>query len=185
MTDLTLLHRATRTMLTHTMMARTQSGRYPEDYALEPARAISRWFVPAGSAVLLASPAIIGRASAATRGVSDTPIIIGTMADLSGVTAVQAFTAKYRKTFGIDVNYLGEAGYTASTCVIPALEKAARDLTLDSFIGTMGGMKGWHHIVGGPAPSMSAANHHASSQSFLFQFINKRWTPVMEEPLSF
>ena len=39
---------------------------------------------------------------------------------------MQAFTAKYRKTFGIDVNYWGEAGYTASTFVIAALEKAGR-----------------------------------------------------------
>src|ERR1700679_629025 len=51
--------------------------------------------------------------------------------------AVQAFTAKYRKAFGIDVNYLGEAGYTAATFVIAALDKAGRDLTLDSFIDAM------------------------------------------------
>lgn len=90
MTNFTLRRRATNTTLTHNMMARTQSGRYPRDYAMKPARAISRRFVLAGSAGLLASPAIIGRTSAATRGVSDTPIITGTTADLSGVTAVQA-----------------------------------------------------------------------------------------------
>ena len=32
--------------------------------------------------------------------------------------AVQAFTSAYRKTFGIDVNYLGEAGYTAATFIV-------------------------------------------------------------------
>ena len=52
-------------------------------------RAISRRSVLGGSAGLLASPAIIGRAAAATRGVTDTEIVIGTMTDLSGVTAVQ------------------------------------------------------------------------------------------------
>src|SRR6201996_1757043 len=51
--------------------------------------AISRRFVLGGAAGILASPAIIGRAATATRGVSDTEIIIGTMTDLSGVTAVQ------------------------------------------------------------------------------------------------
>lgn len=51
--------------------------------------AVSRRFALAGGIGLLASPAIRGRAAAATRGVSDTEIIIGTMTDLSGVTAVQ------------------------------------------------------------------------------------------------
>jgi branched-chain amino acid transport system substrate-binding protein len=99
--------------------------------------------------------------------------------------AVQAFAAKYRKTFGLDVNYLGEAGYTAATFTIEALEKAGRDLTVDSFIGAMEGMKDWHDIFGGPALSMSATNHHASSQSFLSVVKNKRWTPLIEQALSF
>jgi branched-chain amino acid transport system substrate-binding protein len=53
------------------------------------ASAISRRVMLAGSAGYLASPAIIGRAAAVTRGVTDTEIVIGTMTDLSGVTAVQ------------------------------------------------------------------------------------------------
>ena len=47
---------------------------------------IARRSVLAGSASLLATPAIIGRAVAATRGVTDTEIVIGMMTDLSGVT---------------------------------------------------------------------------------------------------
>jgi branched-chain amino acid transport system substrate-binding protein len=99
--------------------------------------------------------------------------------------AVQAFTAKYRKAFGIDVNYLGEAGYTAATFVIAALDKAGKDLTVDSFIGAMESMKDWHDIFGGPALSMSPTNHHASSQSFLSVVKSKRWTPVLDAALSF
>jgi branched-chain amino acid transport system substrate-binding protein len=99
--------------------------------------------------------------------------------------AVQAFTAKYRKTFGIEVNYLGEAGYTAATFTIAVLERAGRDLTLDSFIAAMESTNDWHDIFGGPPLSMSPTNHHASSQSFLSQVKAKRWTPVMEAPLSF
>jgi branched-chain amino acid transport system substrate-binding protein len=99
--------------------------------------------------------------------------------------AVQAFTQKYKKTFGIEVNYLGEAGYTAATFTIAALEKAGRDLTLDSFIGAMESMKDWHDIFGGPALSMSPTNHHASSQSFLSVVKKTRWTPVLDQPLSF
>ncbi len=54
---------------------------------------ITRRSVLAGSASLLAAPAIIGRAVAATRGVTDTEIVIGMMTDLSGVTAVQGTNA--------------------------------------------------------------------------------------------
>ncbi len=46
--------------------------------------------------------------------------------------AIQAFTAKYRKAFGIDVNYLGEAGYTCATFTIAALEKAGRVISASS-----------------------------------------------------
>jgi branched-chain amino acid transport system substrate-binding protein len=99
--------------------------------------------------------------------------------------AVQAFTAKYRKTYGIDVNYLGEAGYTAATFIVAVLGKAGRDLTLDSFIGAMESMQDWHDIFGGPALSMTSTNHHASSQSFLSVVKNRRWTPVMDAALSF
>jgi branched-chain amino acid transport system substrate-binding protein len=51
--------------------------------------AVSRRLVLGGSVATLASPPIISRAAATTRGVTDTEIIIGTMTDLSGVTAVQ------------------------------------------------------------------------------------------------
>jgi branched-chain amino acid transport system substrate-binding protein len=98
---------------------------------------------------------------------------------------VKAFAEKYRKTYGIDVNYLGEAGYTAATFVVAVLEKAGRNLTLDSFIAAMESMQDWHDIFGGPVLSMSPTNHHASSVSFLSQVKGKRWAPVIEAPLSF
>jgi branched-chain amino acid transport system substrate-binding protein len=99
--------------------------------------------------------------------------------------AVHAFCEDYRKKWGIDVNYLGEAGYTCATFVIEALKHAGRDLTLDSFIQGMESMKDWHDIFGGPALSLSATNHHASNQSFLSVVRKTRWTPVDEAPLSF
>jgi hypothetical protein len=61
--------------------------------AITATRAMTRRSVLAGTTGLLASPAIIGRAVAATRGVSDSEIVIGMMTDLSGVTAVQGSNA--------------------------------------------------------------------------------------------
>jgi branched-chain amino acid transport system substrate-binding protein len=99
--------------------------------------------------------------------------------------AVHAFCEDYRKRFGIEVNYLGEAGYSSASFVIAALDKAGPDLTLDSFITGMESMKDWHDVFGGPALSLSPTNHHASSQSFLSVVKKARWTPVIEQPLSF
>ncbi len=56
-------------------------------------QAITRRFALAGAAGLIASPAVVKRAAAATRGVSDTEVIIGMMTDMSGVTAVQGSNA--------------------------------------------------------------------------------------------
>ncbi|WP_428483781.1 ABC transporter substrate-binding protein [Rhodopila sp.] len=99
--------------------------------------------------------------------------------------AVRAFCKAFRAANGIDPNYLGEAGYTQAMFVLDVLRKAGRDLTLDSFLAAMESMKDWRDIFDGPPLSLSATNHHASSQSFLSVVNKTRWTPVLEAPLSF
>jgi hypothetical protein len=46
-------------------------------------------------------------------------------------------------------------------------------------------MKDWQDIFGGPLLSLSASSHHASNQSFLSVVKDTRWTPVLQQPLSF
>ncbi len=99
--------------------------------------------------------------------------------------AVRAVSARYRQRFGIDLNYIGEAGYAGASCLIDVLQRAGRDLTLDSFQKSMENIKDWHDIFGGPPLSMSASSHHASNQSFLSVVHKGRWTPVIQEPLSY
>ncbi len=81
--------------------------------------------------------------------------------------AVHAFAAKFKSTYGIDVNYLGEAGYTAASFTIAALQKAGPNLTTDSFIAAMETMTDWRDIFEGPPLTLTPTNHHASNQSFL------------------
>ena len=57
--------------------------------------------------------------------------------------------------------------------------------TVVTGIAGMESMKDWHDIFEGPSLSLSATNHHASSRSFLSVVKSKRWTPVVDEPLSF
>ena len=99
--------------------------------------------------------------------------------------AVQAFTAKYRKMFGIDVNYLGEAGYTCATFTLAVLEKAGRDLTLDSFINAMESMKDWHDIFGGPAAVAEPDQSSRVQPIVPVRGEEHALDPVTDAPLSF
>jgi branched-chain amino acid transport system substrate-binding protein len=99
--------------------------------------------------------------------------------------AVRAFVERYRKAWGIDPNYLGEAGYTAASFTLAALQKAGPSLSVDSFIAALEGMKAWNDIFDGPPLSLGPTDHHASTQSFLSVVKDSRWTPVVEKPLSF
>jgi branched-chain amino acid transport system substrate-binding protein len=99
--------------------------------------------------------------------------------------AVREFGAKYKQKFGIEVNYIGEAGYAAASCLIEVLQKAGRDLNLDTFQKSMESLKDWRDIFGGPPLTITAANHHASNQSFLSVVKKTRWIPVVPEPLSY
>ena len=99
--------------------------------------------------------------------------------------AVRQVLTEYKKRFGVDINYLGEAAYAASSCTIAALQRAGRDLNLDTFQAAMEQTKDWHDIFGGPPLTITATDHHASTQSFLSVIKDGRWTPVVKEPLGY
>jgi len=99
--------------------------------------------------------------------------------------AVHAVGTKFKQTYGFDINYLGETGISAASFVVAVLDKAGRDLTLDSFIAAMESMKDWQDIFGSPPLTITSTNHHASSQSFLSVVKNARWEPVVQQPLGF
>ncbi len=99
--------------------------------------------------------------------------------------AVQEVSARYRKRYGIDFNYLGEAGWSAATFMIDVLQKNGRDLTLDSLIATLETMKDWRDVFGSPPLTITPTNHHASNQSFLSVVKGTRWVPVEAEPMSY
>ena len=98
---------------------------------------------------------------------------------------MKAVGAEYKKRYGFEINYLGEAAYAAASLVADVLTRAGRDLTVESFIGAMESTKDWRDIFGGPPLTMTPTNHHASNQSFLSVVKKTRWTPVVPEPLSY
>ena len=99
--------------------------------------------------------------------------------------AVRDVTTRYRQRFGIEINYLGEAGWAAASCLVDVLQRAGRDLNLDTFQTAMESLKDWRDIFGGPPLTITPTDHHASTQSFLSVVKKTRWTPVVAEPLGY
>ena len=99
--------------------------------------------------------------------------------------AVQEVAQRYRQRFGIDINYLGEAGYAAALCLIEVLQRVGPDLTGDTFQRSMESIRDWRDIFGGPPLTITPTDHHASTKSFLSVVKKTRWTPVVNEPLGY
>jgi branched-chain amino acid transport system substrate-binding protein len=97
---------------------------------------------------------------------------------------VQAFTKKYKERFGRDVNFHGEVGYTAAQLVILGLQKAGRDLTVDSLIKAMESISNYKDIFGSEL-SFGPDQHHGSTRSFLTVVRNGRWVPVVDTALAY
>ena len=97
---------------------------------------------------------------------------------------IKAFTQKYKARFGVDVNYLGEMGYTSAQIAIDALKRAGRDLTVDSLVKAMESTTNFHDLFGG-SYTFTPTNHHGSTSAFLSVVHNGRWVPVVEHALAY
>jgi branched-chain amino acid transport system substrate-binding protein len=99
--------------------------------------------------------------------------------------AVREFVQKYRAATGRDPNFLGETGWTTGQLVLLALERAGRDLTVDSLIKGIESIQDFRDIFGGPPLSFGPNQHHGSTASFLAVVRNGRWVATVNEPLSY
>jgi len=98
--------------------------------------------------------------------------------------AVQAFAKAYKARYGRDPNFHGEVGYTAATLVLTALDKAGKDLTVDSFIKAMESIHDYTDIFGSQL-SFGPDQHHGSTRSFLTVVHEGRWVPVEQQALAY
>ncbi len=95
--------------------------------------------------------------------------------------AVHAFAIKYAKLYGHPPNFAAEIGYSAAELVVLALQKAGRDLTAESFVAALEGIKDYDDIFGSPTMSFSATKHQGSSDAFLCQVKDGKWVQVGTE----
>jgi len=98
--------------------------------------------------------------------------------------AIRAFAQKYKARYGVDINYLGEMGYTSAQIAIEALQRAGRDLTVDSLVKAMESIQDFHDLFGGTY-SFSPTNHHGATAAFLSVVRNGRWEPVVDHALAY
>jgi len=97
---------------------------------------------------------------------------------------VQAFAKKYKERYGRDPNFHGEVGYTAAQMVLIGLDRAGKDLNVDSFIKAMESIHNYKDIFGSEL-SFGPDQHHGSTRSFLTVVKNGRWVPVEQEALAY
>ena len=98
--------------------------------------------------------------------------------------AVQDFAKAYKARYGRDPNFHGEVGYTAATPRAAALDRAGKDLTVDSFIKAMESIHDYNDIFGSQL-SFGPDQHHGSTRSFLTVVKDGRWVPVEQQALAY
>jgi branched-chain amino acid transport system substrate-binding protein len=98
--------------------------------------------------------------------------------------AIKALAQRYKAKYDFDINYLGEMGYTSAQIAIEALQRAGRDLSVDSLVKAMESIQDFHDIFGGTY-TFSPTNHHGATAAFLSVVHDGRWEPVTDHPLAY
>jgi len=98
--------------------------------------------------------------------------------------AAQAWFDRYKDRYKIEPNIGAVYGHVAADLTVTALEKAGKDLTLDSFVKGMESIKGYKDIFNGPEVSFGPDKHQGANSSFLAVVKGGRWVRVTD-PLGF
>jgi branched-chain amino acid transport system substrate-binding protein len=99
--------------------------------------------------------------------------------------AVQEFVKNFKANFGHDPNFAAQVGWTAANLLIDGLQRAGRDLTVDSFVAGMESISGYEDIFGSPKMSFGPRKRQGSNESFLVQVRNGKWVPALEGAVSY
>jgi len=137
----------------------------------------SGWNVDVLGNIAIYDQAVAEVPGGVTEGIYTTTSVIFAQAD-DPRPEVQAFAKKYETLFGHRPNFAAQVGYSAAQLVVLGLQKAGRDLTADSFIAALEGIKDYKDIFGSPTMSFSTEKHQGSSEAFLAQVKGGHWVQV-------
>ncbi len=97
-----------------------------------------------------------------------------------------AFFDNYQKRYGKVPNFAAQNGYLIADLAVLAMQKAGRNLTVDSLIKGLESIKGYQHIFDGPDMNFSGIQHKGSNVSVLLQVQKGRWvSPVPGKSILF
>jgi branched-chain amino acid transport system substrate-binding protein len=97
---------------------------------------------------------------------------------------VSALLKKYKEKYGFDMNYNGQAGYSAAQIALEAFQRAGRNLTLDTLVTAMESITNFRDVFG-TTYSFGPNKHQANTKAFLSVVKNGRWEPVTKDQLSY
>jgi branched-chain amino acid transport system substrate-binding protein len=102
----------------------------------------------------------------------------------SPVNSVKNFVANYKKQYNVDPNIGAVYGYVAADLTVLGLDRAGKNLTMDTFVTGLESIKGYRDIFNGPEANFGPNIRQGANSSFLAQVKGGRWTRVTE-PLGF
>ncbi|SLN46748.1 ABC transporter substrate-binding protein [Oceanibacterium hippocampi] len=86
----------------------------------------------------------------------------------------------YKARFGANPSAQAVIGYTMADVTVKALEKAGKDLTVDSFIAAFDSIESYNDPFGGPEVSFKGATHYGAQYSVLSQVRDGKWVVVSQ-----
>jgi len=87
------------------------------------------------------------------------------------------FFNNYSERFGKAPSEVAQLGYLSADLAVLAMEKAGKNLTVNSLIESLEGIKGYRNPFGGAIINFSATNHRGSDESLLLQIQHGKWLP--------
>ncbi len=97
---------------------------------------------------------------------------------------VQELNRKFKAKYGFEINYLGQTGYASAQIVIEALQRAGRDLTVDTLVAALETITDFKDVLGATY-TFTPTNHHGATRAYLSVIKNGKWVPVQNEPLDY
>jgi branched-chain amino acid transport system substrate-binding protein len=98
--------------------------------------------------------------------------------------AAQSWFDRYKDRYKADPNIGAVYGHVAADLTVVGLEKAGKDLNLDTFVKGLEAIKGYRDIFNGPEASFGPDKHQGANSSFLAVVKGGRWVRLTD-PLTF
>ncbi|GGC78205.1 ABC transporter substrate-binding protein [Chelatococcus reniformis] len=98
---------------------------------------------------------------------------------------VQRWIDAYKKRTGSDPSTSAINGQVAIDLIRIGLERAGKNLSVETFIAGMESIRDYHDMFGGPEQNYSATSHQGTRSSFLTELKGGKFIPLSKEPVDY